>query len=78
MNINTNRGYAASAGLHPSELKRSGSTEYLFNGKGEMNASSKADVAVGQKEFLSALASGHAIPSTKNKSLQKLKNSLTS
>lgn len=64
MNINTNKGYTASAGLHPSELKRSGSTEYLFNGKGEMNASSKADVAVGQKEFLSALASGHAIPST--------------
>lgn len=64
MQINFNKGYSATAGLHPTEFKRPGSAEYMFNSKGEMNASGKSDVAAGQKEFLSALASGQVVPST--------------
>jgi hypothetical protein len=66
MKIDFNKGYKAQAGLHPSELKREGSAEYLFNSKGEMNATDKADVAMGQKQFLQALSSGQAVASTKN------------
>lgn len=50
-------------GLHPTEYKRAGSSEYLFNTKGEMNASSRKEVASGQQAFLDALASGDVRPS---------------
>lgn len=73
MNINFNKGYATEAGLHPTEFKRPGSAEHMFNSKGEMNASSRAEVAAGQKEFLAAIASGHVLPSTEKRIPQEVK-----
>ena len=50
-------------GLHPTEFKAHGSSDYLFNSKGEMNASSVKEVIAGQQAFLNALASGDVLPS---------------
>ena len=59
MKINFNKEYKSqSSVIHPTELKREGSNEYLFNSKGDMNASDKKDVMSGQKQFLAALSSG--------------------
>lgn len=66
MKINFNKGYVTQASEHPTELKRAGSSEYLFNSKGEMNASDKKDVISGQKQFLAALASGQVSSSKMN------------
>lgn len=61
MDITFNKGYA---GMHPSEFKRPGSAEHMFNGKGEMNASNRTEVASGQTEFMAALSSGQVLPSS--------------
>lgn len=76
MKINFNKGYVAQASLHPTELKREGSNEYLFNSKGEMNASNKGDVSMGQKQFLAAIASGEVAKSNINTASAEVKASL--
>jgi len=76
MQINFNKGYATQASLHPTELKREDSSEYLFNSKGEMNASNKADVIAGQKQFLAALSSGEVTRSTEKTATAAVKAEL--
>lgn len=74
MKINFNNGYVTQASTHPTELKRDGSNESLFNSKGEMNASNKLDVIAGQKQFLAALASGKV--SSKNHLSEEVKSTI--